>query len=1103
MRPVVVVGVIASMFLGLSMCHAGEGLLLGGYAVDRQVSAATGRYFVGFYSPPGALERQMVEQHGATLLHAYTLVPALAIAAPSQAVVDAIRVDARVRYVEPDRTVVALGTAQDPEITDANGDAVDVTQDVIRAWIEQPDDDHLLFSIQVQDLSGVDPATGDGLPVNGIWKLNFSLQSPGSAAPDVYFVEMDRDAADPPTFNWGYVDGSFSTTVGAADAGQIRVDADVIEIRVANDKFAGAPGGNAHPRAGDVLGAPSVEVQQLVGAPGAGGLLLTIDAGPDEGGGRDFTLDTVRADVAVAPAGLDFGSLLAGQSRTLAVSVTNNRSQSLTISSAATNAAAFTVTPGSAIVPASGTQAFQVTFAPTASGPQAGTLSLVHDASGSPMQVPLAGSGFSAADGEDTPWGIGTVRAPEVWNRTTGRSIKVAVLDTGIDALHIDLAGRYRGGYNFVADNVNPLDGHGHGTHVSGTIAAERNGVGVVGVAPEAELYALKVLSDEGSGFESDILAAIDWCVQNGMRVASMSLGGRVPSTTGLDTYAAAFEAGLLVVAAAGNGVQGVGTPALNFPAGYPSVFSVGAVGMNLSRASFSDFGSGLEVVAPGVDVRSSFPRGRGHEARVDRGASRLDANPFEFAALTLAQGITALAVPCGLGALPSDYPPQVAGNIALIQRGGPTFAMKVTAAQDAGAIAVILYNNEAGNFNGTLGSARDDANNRDWVPVVSLAQADGQALAQAGATPVTVYNIVSDFEKLAGTSMACPHVSGVAALVLGTNPLLTNRQVQDILTDSARDLGPPGWDPEYGYGLVNAVAAVDRAGTPPRITVVESDDPAVASSGGWHEVDDSRATLGRYRRNVGGKRGTADAYLELHYTGNRIEVQIARGPRGGTAEAFVDGLSRGRIDFYRAPTDPGKPDNSGKKDLTFGDVVGYDTPSGDHVFRLEVVNDGTDTQRNMIYVDGFVVHEGGQTGTGSPSESSMVQLGSVPAFADLAHGATCAVPAVGSTTLLTGVLEVSDGTDLDLVLLDPQGIPVRHAASSAPTEVLRWSPRMPGTYTFVVVSNSGVAAPYALYAITTQGSATPTGTVAQPSVAAFRLGANHPNPFNPSTQLE
>src|SRR5262249_13114363 len=204
---------------------------------------------------------------------------------------------------------------------------------------------------------------------------------PGRPAADVYFVEMDRDTADPPTFNWGYVDGNFSTTVGAADAGVIRVDRDVIEIRVANDKFAGAPGGNAHPRAGDVLGAPFVEVQQLVGAPGVGGALLTVDAGPDAGGGRDFTLQTVRADVAVDPAGLDFGSSLVGQSRILTVTVTNNRTQSLTISSAATNDAAFSVAPGSATVPASGSQAFQVTFAPTASGPHAGTLSFVHDAS--------------------------------------------------------------------------------------------------------------------------------------------------------------------------------------------------------------------------------------------------------------------------------------------------------------------------------------------------------------------------------------------------------------------------------------------------------------------------------------------------------------------------------------------------------------------------------------------------------------------------------------------------------------------------------------------------------------------------------------------------
>ncbi|MBI3006073.1 MAG: S8 family serine peptidase [Ignavibacteriales bacterium] len=440
-----------------------------------------------------------------------------------------------------------------------------------------------------------------------------------------------------------------------------------------------------------------------------------------------------------------------------------------------------------------------------------------------------ATSAFLLQDAETRPWGIDAVKAPLVWDRTTGKAVKVAVLDTGIDSLHFELDGRYRGGFNFVARNGNPWDGHSHGTHVSGTIAAELNGSGLMGVAFDVELYALKVLSDQGSGSFANVYAAIDWCLQNGIHIANMSLGGRVYDPTGELVFQNAFNAGLLSIAAAGNGVNGTGTPHVNYPAAYQAVVAVGAVGRNLQRAAFSDFGPNIEIVAPGVDVRSTVPRGTGREARVDHAGTTLEANPFAFAGLTADSGITATSVPSGRGLSAADFPPEVNGNIALIERGDITFAEKVRNAQDAGAVGVIIYNNVEGNFNGTLGTARDDIRNRDWVPAASLSQADGQLLVAAGRPTVTLYNVVSDFAKFQGTSMASPHVAGVAALVKGANLALTNQQVRTILTETATDLGLPSYDAEYGHGLVNAEAAVARA-----------NDPSITKSGSVSSVGQS-----------------------------------------------------------------------------------------------------------------------------------------------------------------------------------------------------------------------------------------------------------------------
>jgi serine protease len=154
-----------------------------------------------------------------------------------------------------------------------------------------------------------------------------------------------------------------------------------------------------------------------------------------------------------------------------------------------------------------------------------------------------------------------------------------------------------------------------------------------------------------------------------------------------------------------------------------------------------------------------------------------------------------------------------VRGNIALISRGSFSFAQKVASATTAGAVGAIIYNNAPGNFHGTLGTATN--NGKAWIPAVSVSQADGQTLLPQVGSSATLVNAASSWDFFNGTSMAAPHVSGVAAMVFGKNPNLSPTQVESILESTVTDLGPAGYDPTYGFGLVNAIGALNATPSP------------------------------------------------------------------------------------------------------------------------------------------------------------------------------------------------------------------------------------------------------------------------------------------------
>jgi minor extracellular protease Epr len=203
-------------------------------------------------------------------------------------------------------------------------------------------------------------------------------------------------------------------------------------------------------------------------------------------------------------------------------------------------------------------------------------------------------------------WGIAKVEAPKAWAQGyTGSGVKVGIIDTGI-APHDDLI--IAGGANFVDTASSYYDDNGHGTHVAGTVAALDNGLGVIGVAPDVQLYAIKVLNSSGSGTLSDIIEGIDFAISEQLDIINMSLGTSTDSPalhTAVDT---AYSSGILVVASAGNsGKRVITVDNVGYPAKYDSAIAVAATDVNNLRASFSSTGPAVEVAAPGVYVRSTY----------------------------------------------------------------------------------------------------------------------------------------------------------------------------------------------------------------------------------------------------------------------------------------------------------------------------------------------------------------------------------------------------------------------------------------------------------------------------------------------------------------
>lgn len=409
------------------------------------------------------------------------------------------------------------------------------------------------------------------------------------------------------------------------------------------------------------------------------------------------------------------------------------------------------------------------------------------------------------ATAQSVPYGIDNVQARDVWDANrdnvldtgapNGSGIKVCVIDSGINANHEDFAGISMTGYPTGWNT----DTCGHGTHVAGTIAAANNSTGVVGVSPgKVSLHIIKVFSGSSCAwtYASSLVDAANRCQTAGAKIISMSLGGGGKSMTEQRAFDKLNTAGILSIAAAGND----GNTTLSYPASYPNVVSVAAVDSNNAWASFSQYNSAVDIAAPGVAVNSTYPL---EYYPLNVGGQSFQQVPVTGAAEA---SVTSNIVDGGRCAAAGSW----SGKVVLCERGDISFLQKTDNVIAGGGVGVVIYNNVAGEaLHATLGD-----NVTRNIPAVGITQADGQAivaglLGQAAVVDGAPHTTNTGYALLDGTSMATPHVSGVAAVVWSAAPTKTNAQVRTALLTTAKDIDAAGYDNKTGWGLVQAKAAI------------------------------------------------------------------------------------------------------------------------------------------------------------------------------------------------------------------------------------------------------------------------------------------------------
>ncbi|WP_413585101.1 S8 family serine peptidase [Bdellovibrio sp. HCB274] len=404
--------------------------------------------------------------------------------------------------------------------------------------------------------------------------------------------------------------------------------------------------------------------------------------------------------------------------------------------------------------------------------------------------------------------GLTLIKAPQVWSMSRGKGARVMVIDSGIDKNHPVFAGRIEQVRNYTDEGgeQDVTDTEGHGTHVAGIIAAQA-AVEAVGVAPEAKLLIAKVCGIKGCTNDA-VARALGWALREDVDVVNLSLGGA-------GSVVERFMINQLdghkvpVVAAMGNN----GAEATPLPAGYSSVTAVGAVDMNGKRAEFSNWSAALDIMAPGVGIRSSVPLGTG---RVGMASFQTEAGSFQvLPSVTFADvpkaALNSSAVFGEFGTIDELAKIAAAGKILVVKRGNLPLLEKIKNAQAAGATAIIICNNDSALVSGSLSEDKSEIK----IPAMMVEKTAGEDLIRSlSKSPSLIVRLEvqgADYAEFSGTSMASPYVAGVVALMKSVVPGITSWKIRQILDATAVPMKTEIPN-QTGKGLINAKAAVDEA---------------------------------------------------------------------------------------------------------------------------------------------------------------------------------------------------------------------------------------------------------------------------------------------------
>jgi len=422
---------------------------------------------------------------------------------------------------------------------------------------------------------------------------------------------------------------------------------------------------------------------------------------------------------------------------------------------------------------------------------------------------------------QNQPWGIAQTQSDQLTD-TDASNMTVCIIDSGYEQTNPDLNANNASGTNNSGTGNWYQNGGSHGTHVAGTIAGVNNSEGVVGILPSTNvnLHIVKVFNESGWGYSGDLSDAVDTCVNNGAKVINMSLGGSGSSNTEKNALQAAADTGVLLIAASGND----GNATLSYPASYDVVMAVGALDSNNQHAEFSQYTSQVEISAPGEAILSTVA-GDGRLGFITVGSTTYgndNAVPQthyvesggNYTVSNVDGSANGVLASCTISG--SSYScSNVNGNICLAERNdnqkGSNYPEinPAKACADAGASAVIVYSDST--RPGLQNPFLVDANTDVTVPTVSVSRTLGQQLmTQLGSNASLTVNGSQDYAYYNGTSMATPHVTGVAALVWSNNINCTADDVRSALKNTAVDLATAGRDDKTGFGLVQAKAASD-----------------------------------------------------------------------------------------------------------------------------------------------------------------------------------------------------------------------------------------------------------------------------------------------------